>query len=371
MGSVYRRGRFWWVKYYRNGKPFRESSKSVNITDARRLLRKREGEIGTGNFLGPNADRIRFEELAGDLLSEYRVNNRKSLKWAKRRVDLHLAPFFGRMRAIDITTERVRAYTAKRRDEGASNASINRELAALKRMFNLAAQMTPPKVARVPYVPMLKENNVRRGFFEHEGYLDLIGELPIYLKPLLTFGYYTGARESEILELRWTQVDLSSRTVRLEPGTTKNDQPRTIPITGELFRLLRLRKKTRDSNFPDCEYVFFNKGKQIRKFERAWKSAANRAGIAGKLFHDLRRTAVRNMVRAGVPERIAMAISGHKTRSVFDRYNIVVERDLHEGARRLDAHLTKATNTRTPKVPQNRRSHLASVKRRTKRSRTA
>lgn len=343
MGSVYRRGRVWWFKYYRNGKPFRESSKSANIADARRLLRKREGEIGTGSFLGPNTDRVRFEELAEDLLNEYRANNRKSLKWAKRRVEQHLAPFFGSLRAIDITTDRVRAYTVKRQDRGASNASINRELAALKRMFNLAAEMTPPKVARVPYIPMLKESNVRKGFFEHDEYLALRRELPSYLKPVLTFGYYTGARAGEILGLLWPQVDLSSRTVHLEPGTTKNDQPRTIPMTREVFEMLKLRKKIRDLNFPECEYVFFNKGKNIRKFERAWKSAANRAGIAGKLFHDLRRTAVRNMVRAGVPERVAMAISGHKTRSVFDRYNIVAERDLHEAACRLQTHLTNAT----------------------------
>jgi integrase len=347
MGSLYRRGRIWWVKYYRNGKPFRESSKSVNISDARRLLRKREGEIATGSLLGPNTDRVRFEELAEDLLNEYRANNRKSLKWAKRRVERHLAPFFGSLRAMDITTDRVRAYRVKRQDQGASNGSVNRELAALKRMFNLAAEMTPPKVARVPYIPMLKERNVRKGFFEHGEYLALLRELPSYLKPVLTFGYYTGARAGEILGLRWHQVDLSSRTVHLEPGTTKNDQPRTIAITGELLEILKLRKKIRDLHFPECDYVFFNEGKNISKFERAWKSAASRAGIAGKLFHDLRRTAVRNMVRAGVPERVAMAISGHKTRSVFDRYNIVAERDLHEAACRLETHLMRVPRTST------------------------
>lgn len=342
MGSLFRRGRIWWIKYYWNGKAFRESSKSSTLCDAKRLLKQREGEVSIGSHLGRNTNRVRFEDLAQDLLNDYHSNNRKSLAWARRRIDLHLAGFFARARVVDITTEQVRAYTTRRRDQGASNGSINRELAALKRMFNLAAKMTPPKVARVPYIPMLRENNVRKGFFEHHEFLALRRELPGYLKPVLVFGYYTGAREGEILGLCWHQVDFGSRTVHFEPGTTKNDQPRTVALTGELFETLKSTKQIRDLHFPECEHVFFNKGKDIRKFERAWKSAASRAGIPKKLFHDLRRTAIRNMVRAGVPERVAMAISGHKTRSVFDRYNIVAERELHEAACRLETHLAKA-----------------------------
>jgi integrase len=282
---------------------------------------------------------VRFEELAEDFLNDYQANGRKSLVWAKRRIECHLLPFFGGLRVVDITTDRVRAFVIKRQGERASNGSINRELAALKRMFNLAGEMTPPKVARVPYIPMLKESNVRKGFFEHGDFLALRRELAEYLKPVLTFGYYTGAREGEVVNLKWDQVDLEARTVHLEPGTTKNDQPRTIPLTGELLETLRAQKAFRDSKFPECACVFFRKGKRIGNFQRAWKSACTRVGNPGRLFHDLRRTAVRNMVRAGVPERVAMAISGHKTRSVFDRYNIVAERDLHEAARRLDAHL--------------------------------
>ena len=354
MGTVYRRGRIWWIKYYRNGKPFRESSKSQKFSDAKRLLRRREGEIATGEFLV--AERVRFEELAGDFLNDYRANNRKSFIWAKRRLEQHLTPFFGGLRAVDITTDQARAYTEKRQQQGASNGSINRELAALKRILNLAATMTPPKVVRVPYIPMLKESNVRKGFFEHREYLALRRELPKHLKAVIAFGYFTGAREGEILGLKWGQVDLRARTVHLEPGSTKNDQPRTIPLTGELREILKMQKAIRDRSFPGCDYVFFRAGKQLGSFHVAWKSACKRAGVTGKLFHDLRRTAVRNMVRAGVPERVAMAISGHKTRSVFDRYNIVAERDLHEAARRLEIYLRDSAgeNSRRVKRPPRR-----------------
>lgn len=336
MGTLYRRGRIWWIKYYRNGKAFRESSKSQKLSDARRVLRRREGEIGTGNFIGPETQRVRFEDLAQDFLNDYRANSRKSLVWAQRRIEQHLMPLFGGVRVVDITTHHVRAYTAQRQQQGASNGSINRELAALKRMFNLAAAMTPPKVVRVPHIPMLKERNVRKGFFEHSEYLALSRELPEYLKVVLMFGYYTGARVGEILNLKWSQVDSEGGTVNLDPGTTKNDQPRTIPLTHELTKSLKLLRPL--SHRAD-DYVFRRRGKRIRTFYVAWKSACKRSGVGGRLFHDLRRTAVRNMVRAGVSERVAMAISGHKTRSIFDRYNIVAERDLHEAAHRLEAYV--------------------------------
>jgi integrase len=227
----------------------------------------------------------------------------------------------------------------------ASNATINRELALLKRAFYLGWRHTPRKIANVPYIPLLEENDVRKGFFEHDQFLAMREALPQEIRPIITFAYYTGCRREEILSLRWEQVDLPERVVRLEAGTTKNDEPRLLPLTSELLKMLTTQRSVRDNQYPDCPWVFFREGGQrIRAFRRSWKTACLKVGLKSKdgtpnrLFHDLRRSGVRNLVRAGVPERVAMRISGHKTRSIFDRYNIVSEKDLHEAARRLEGY---------------------------------
>ncbi len=171
-------------------------------------------------------------ELLDDLLTDYRING-KDYHWAERKVRLHVRPFFGVMRARNLTTSMVQKFIEKRRKDDAANGTINRELAILKRALNLGRKHTPPKISRLPHIPMLEEKNVRKGFFEHDEYLRMKQALPEEILPLLVFAYQTGCRKGEILSLRWDQVDLSECLVRLHPGTTKNDEPRVIPLGGE------------------------------------------------------------------------------------------------------------------------------------------
>jgi len=352
MGSLYLRGKTWWIKYYRQGKCFRESTESTKKMVAKKLLARKEGDIAKGKIPGVQFDKVIFEDLADNFLMDYKINQKKSLAKAKRSVN-HLKKLFERIKVPQITTPRINEYIESRINAGAANATVNRELSALKRMLNLGAQQTPPLVDRVPHISMLEENNVRKGFFEHDEFLALRDALPEYLKGFVTFGYKSGWRVNEIKTLKWSNVDLEKRIAWLDIGMTKNKEGRTIYLDDELmgvFNELRVLQK-RDQRI--APYVFPNrKGNGgIKVFRRAWVTACRKAGIPNRIFHDLRRTAIRNMVRSGIPERVAMMISGHKTRSVFERYNIVSEADLMIAAQKQETYLKTqvGTNPGTPK----------------------
>ncbi|MCC6848268.1 MAG: tyrosine-type recombinase/integrase [Deltaproteobacteria bacterium] len=281
------------------------------------------------------ANRVTFERLEKLLLDDYRVNDRSSLADAQRRIDKHLDPHFRGRRAQEITSADVQGYIAKRKSEGARNSTINRELAALRRMYNLAIRIGV--LARAPHVPTLEENNVRTGFFERSQFESVLAKLPEWLRAPVTFAYHTGWRmRDEVLQLKWSNVDLDAGVVRLEPGTTKNKDGRVIFATDELAALLQGQLDIA-SRYPQCDLVFHRDGKVIKTFHGRFREACGDAGVPDRIPHDFRRTAVRNMIRAGIPERVAMQMSGHKTRSVFDRYHIVAEGDLREAAARLNA----------------------------------
>jgi integrase len=330
----------WWIKYSKGGQIFRESSGSYDRREAEKLLKKRLGEVVTGRFGGLKPERIKFVELANEVIEDYRENERATIADVERRLRLHLLPELGEIRAADFGTRDLKCYITKRRKDGAENATINRELAIVKRAFRLAATSDPPLVNRIPRISLLEENNVRKGFLEHEAYIALRNELPDHLKAIFVIGFHTGARVGELEDLVWPRVELYARRIVLQPGETKNREGRALPIYGEMLEWLRMAKVIRDAHFPSCPYVFSRNGERLANWRDDWDAACERAGVAGVLFHDLRRTAVRNMVRAGIPEKVAMQISGHKTRSIFDRYNIVNERDLSDAAAKMDRHLS-------------------------------
>jgi integrase len=333
MGRIFKRGPIYWIAYYHRGKEFRESSYSDSEKEARRLLKKRIGEAGAGRFIGVREERVTFEDLANSFLTDYQVNRRRSLRSARLSIS-HLRGFFGLERAIDTTTDRVKAYAANRQQEGAANASINRELAALKRMFSLAVQ--DGRLATMPYIPTLDEDNARQGFIDHGTFIALRDNLPEYLRDPVSFLYLSGWRLGEMKALEWRDVDLAGNVVRLRPEISKNKGGRLLPLSGELLEIM---DRAHANRRPDYPLVFHRGGEPIGDFRKAWSKASTTAGLSPILVHDLRRTAVRNMVRAGIPDRVAMMLSGHKTRSIFDRYNIVSETDLVLATERLQHHL--------------------------------
>jgi integrase len=289
---------------------------------------------------------VKVDELISDLFAEYRQQGRKSIKTAEWRWKKHLEPFFRNLPADDLNTDLVQRYCTKREAEKASGASINRELAFLKRAFHLAMRRTPPKVKTCPVIPMYKESDPRTGFLEDAQYTPLAMEcskVGLWLRARLTTAYSFAFRKGELLSMRVKQIDLANGTIRLEAGTTKNGEGRVIVMTREVSTLLTaciIGKQPDDFVFtrPDKKRKdgTLAKGEPVKGFRKIWDKVCTSAGVPDLLFHDLRRSGVRNLRRLGVQESVAMRISGHKTRSIFERYNIVDGADLADAASRLD-----------------------------------
>jgi integrase len=352
----------WWIAYSFRGQKHREPSGSRNRADAVRLLKRRLAEMGQGRLVGPDIEKTTFEDLARTLLDDYRVNGRKSLETAEGSIKA-LRAFFGPLYARDLTLDRLNAYVVARLDAGRKPATIRNDLALLKRAFHLAERAGK---AICPPFPTIRVQNARQGFFEESEFQAVLKHLPEDLRPLVEFGYLTGWRLDEVLGLQWPQIDFDAPVtipgviagtgiVRLEPGTTKNDEGRVFPfaVLPELEMLLRTQRARTTAleraTGQIIPFVFHRNGKAIKSYRGAWATACIAAGFfrvdaatgekkPTKLpFHDFRRTAVRNLERAGVPRSVAMKLTGHKTESIYRRYAIVSERDLAEGVVKLAA----------------------------------
>lgn len=338
----------WWVKYYVHGKPIRENAHTANRADAVRLLKKRTGDAANGKPVGPDLDRTTLADLLAMVEADYCANSRRSLDRVQQ-AGVHLRSFFGDARkAHDITADLITRYAAHRLAEKAAPSSVNYEMAMLRRGFRLASKAG--KVGVRPEIDMLHVSNTRQGFFEPYQYRAVLAHLPHHLKPALRVAYATGWRtKSEILTRQWRHVDFNAGWLHLEPGEGKTGQARAFPFTAELRAILEAQREyvreIEKATGRIIPWLFVHPlnggrapaGSRIKDFRGAWKKACREAGIPGKLVHDFRRTAVRNLERAGVPRSAAMKLTGHRTEAVYARYAIVDSGMLQEAALKLDA----------------------------------
>ena len=284
-------------------------------------------------------------DLSDAYLQDYQVRQFRSRSTARGRI-AHLTAFFGRAaRAAALTTYQIRQYQLARRAAGAATGTINRETSALHRMGTLAVHWG--WLDTVPGFPdRLRENPPRQGFFEHPEYLTVRAHLPAPWQDILDLAYYSGWRKNEILGLTWDEIDEAGGVIRLSPARSKTLVGRILPISQPIAEALARRRARRD---PDSPLVFHRDGIPVRRWRTAWRTACQAAGVPTRFLHDCRRTAARNLIRASVAERVAMLLTGHKSRAIFDRYNIINEQELLEAGDQLVAYLAQHAQA-TPRV---------------------
>lgn len=292
-------------------------------------------------------------DLFASLETDYEINGRRSLGTLKGRL-VHLREAFGNMQAVDVNEEGVERYKlmrlgerTKRGNKPIQPATVNRELAALRKAFRLAARQK--RIAAAPEIAMLVENNVRQGFVEPGTFETIVAALPEYVRDFIRFAYLTGWRRGEIRSLEWSAVNRESKTVFL--GQSKNGEPRILPLVGELERIVKRRWlahtiENTNGNTLLASFVFHcGDGRPIGDFRKSWRVACKKAGQPNLLLHDLRRSAVRNFDKNGVSQIVGMMISGHKTASVYKRYRIVPENDIREALQKVEQAIKRQKRT--------------------------
>jgi integrase len=343
-GTLLRRPRSpnWLIKFYLDGRPVRETTGTPDREEAEAFLARRVEEATRGTFRGPS-DRITFEQMGELLLRNCAF---KSNRTDPSRFVRQLATAFGTLRGEEITEDRIAEYSRNRLEhDGAAPATLHRELSALRPMLRLASHRLP----RVPVIDMPRVRNARLGFFEEEDLQAILPHLPDHARNLVEFLYLTGWRVGEALRLRWSDVDWNRRSVWLRDS--KSREPLVFPFKyhARLEAVLR-RQREQVSDWERahaslCVAVFPWRGRPMRKLRRSWKTACQAAGMPDRLVHDFRRTAVRNLIRAGVQQAIAMKIAGHKTGSIFRRYVIVDEVLLAQATGAVADYLGQAART--------------------------
>ena len=333
-GRVFQRKRIWWVAYYQDGREYRESSRSRHRRDAVRLLRERLWEAAAG--VSTRAAPKRTEKRATAMLDlfelvEQHFRLKGSTSPANTAYLRRLRKRFAGYTIQACTGVAISHYMSDMQESGRSAAAINREMNVLRTALRLGYQHD--LVARIPLIRMLPELGYRDEFFTRAEIDSLLPCLPDFLRDLVLFGFLTGWRKGEITGLRWSNVDRSGAVIRLPPAQNKSRSSRSVVLWGELVVLVERRWQARKVGRALAQHVFHRDGHPLPDFRRTWLKACHQAGLGHRLFHSLRRSAARNMSLQGIPEKVIMSIIGHKTRVMFDHYNIVSEADQRKYAK--------------------------------------
>lgn len=269
----------------------------------------------------------------------------------ERKIKKHLVPFFGPREASSIKVEDLNAYVDRRLGNGAKPATINRELSNLRRAFRLGFDQHKI-LAPLPTYERLPEDNIREGFLEEDEYRRIMHFLPAHQRMLWCFAYYLGIRKGELLKFRWEWLlpywKQPMPIVKIPGRYCKNKKPHTIPLYHpEMRAMVEFAMTGRN---PHCPFVFQYSGRPLQNIRTGFEAARKAAGVEEIIFHDTRRTAVRNMILAGISEKRAMQISGHRTRSVFDRYDITNEKDAIETGTKLEDHHRERSERQSQEV---------------------
>jgi integrase len=325
--NLYKRegSKVWWAQFTHRKRRYQFSTKETNRRKAEDYAVNFKSNVTRGEAgLIPKVETPSptIGELLDRLKKHYAVQGKDSVQTlshlAHARID------FGAKRSDTITKEAIQAYQKKRQEAGAANATINRATEILHKAYTNAG-LTPPDFKELP------ENNARQGFFTRSEVDRLLTHLPEDLRDFCLWSFLTGMRCGETKSLAWSSV--TDNTIRLKGEDAKTKKPRTIVCSGELVDLLQRRREARTVKLPSgaitaATLIFHRDGGAIGEFRKSWKTATKKAGCPGRIFHDLRRSGVRNLIRAGVPQNVAMRISGHRTDSTFRRYDICNEDDL-------------------------------------------
>ena len=317
--------------YYLRGKQYRQSTGESDEKAARKFLRDRLKEVGADQigakkFTTPKMRRVTVHDLLEDLKAHFELEGQLSPQNKS-----HIARAdkdFGDRLALELWSRDFKAYKIQRLADGDAKATINRPLQMLRLAYSHAVEND--ELTHAPHIELFSEKgNARKGFCKETEFRKIQDSLPKYLKDFALFAYCTGMRFGEITSLKWEYV--TGDVIELQAEDAKGDgdeeNARSIPMVGkDLAGILARRTAARTVKVGKTSemaaLIFHHNGKPIVDIRKAWKTACKKAGVPNRLFHDLRRSAVKNMDEAGISRDVAMSISGHRTQATYTRYNI-------------------------------------------------